>query len=155
MNTSKKSRNGKIKKMQGKLKSIGSRVTCPVAIIVRDGKVLMGLRHYTPDKWKTISVWTCPGGRCDEGELVETTLRREVEEETGISDLEIVDFILEVPGAKEGDKVLLFLCETNQEAKLKEPRKFSEWRWFGQEDFPANFINDHARTAILNLLSNT
>ncbi|MBI2617922.1 NUDIX hydrolase [Candidatus Kaiserbacteria bacterium] len=139
--------------MQERLRSIGGTKTCPVAVVVRDGRVLMGLRHYTPDKWKKISVWTCPGGRCDEGESVEATLRREVEEEAGISDLKITDFISEVPGAKEGDRVLLFLCKTDQEAKLKEPHKFSEWRWFGVEEIPDNFINDNARKAILNLLS--
>jgi len=113
----------------------------------------MGHRHYTPDKWKTISVWTCPGGRCDGRESVEVALRREVEEETGIKNLEIIDFISEVPGAKKGDVVPLFLCRTDQEAILMEPRKFSDWKWFGIDDFPREYINDHARTVILKLLS--
>lgn len=138
--------------MQEELKKIGNDITCPVAVIIRDGKVLMGYRHYTPNKWKTISVWTCPGGRCDNGESVETTLRREVEEETGIKELEIINFISEVPGAKEGDNVPLFLCSTSKEATLVEPHKFSKWRWFGKDDFPENFINENVREIILKLL---
>jgi len=139
--------------MKEKLQSIGNITVCPIAVIVRDKKILLGYRHYTSDKWKNISVWTCPGGRCDEGESIEITLRREVEEETSIKDLEIVDFISEVPGAKLGDVVPLFLCYTDQEAILMEPHKFSSWKWFGVEDFPEEFINNHARKIILELLS--
>tara|TARA_B100000745_G_scaffold300516_1_gene254896 strand:+ start:712 stop:1131 length:420 start_codon:yes stop_codon:yes gene_type:complete len=134
--------------MKEKLHKIGDTTTCPVAVIIRDGKVLMGHRHYTSD----VSVWTCPGGRCNEGESIEATLRREVEEEIGIRDLAIIDFISEVPGAKEGDSVPLFLCRTEQEAMLMEPQKFSDWKWFNMDDFPEKFINDHARTLIFDLL---
>jgi ADP-ribose pyrophosphatase YjhB (NUDIX family) len=139
--------------MREKLQSIGNKTTCPIAIIIRDNKVLMGYRHYTPDKWKTISVWTCPGGRCDEGELIENTLRREVEEETGIKNLEIVDYISDAPGSKQGDTVLMFLCKTDQDATLMEPEKFSNWKWVGANDVPNNFINSRVNTAILELLS--
>ncbi|MEN9342389.1 MAG: hypothetical protein RIQ54_645 [Candidatus Parcubacteria bacterium] len=113
----------------------GDGITCPIAVIVKDGKVLTGHRHYTPDKWKNISVWTIPGGRSDTGETIEDTLRRETAEEVGITDLEILDFIGEVPGAKEGDIVLIFYCTTKQEAKLMEPEKFSEWRWVPIPDY--------------------
>ena len=78
--------------MQESLNLIGDQSKCPVALIIRDNKILLGHRHYTPDKWKTVSVWTCPGGRCDDGETIEDTLRREVEEETGISNLKIEEF---------------------------------------------------------------
>lgn len=130
--------------MENQLSKIGDKTTCPVAVIVRNGKVLMGLRHYTPDKWKTISVWTIPGGRYDSGETLETTLRREVEEETGINDLEILKYLGEVPGSKSGDIVPLFICNSKQEARLIEPEKFSEWRWFSEKEFPENFINSVA-----------
>ena len=123
------------------LKRTGNRKACTCAIIIKDSKVLIGLRHYTPDKWKNISVWTTPGGRCDDGEILEINLRREVMEETGISDLKILSFLGEFPGATEGDHLLLFRCETNQEVKLTVPEKFSEWRWVGVNEIPANFIN--------------
>lgn len=142
----------KINVMQQKLATTGNDTTCPVAIIIRDEKVLCGHRHYTPDKWKAISVWTLPGGRCDEGETVEQTLRREVAEETGITDLVVKEYLNDIPGAKEGDKVPLFLCSTNQEAQLMEPEKFSEWKWFSKENLPGTFINAHAREKIVSLL---
>ena len=112
--------------MDQKLSQIGNKTICPVGVFIKDKKVLVGLRHYTPDKWKTISVWTCPGGRCDEDETIETTLRREIKEETGITEFKILDYIGEVPGAKKGDFVTLFFCKTDQEPKLTEPHKFSE-----------------------------
>lgn len=145
------------KEIGNKFKEKGSSTTCPVAIIIKDRKILLGLRHYTPDKWKAISVWTCPGGRCDEGETIEQVLRREVREEVGITDLEIKDYIGEVPGAKEGDVVPLFLCKTEQDFKLMEPEKFSEWKWVDIKDYingkPKPYINELSREMVKRFLS--
>jgi ADP-ribose pyrophosphatase YjhB (NUDIX family) len=127
-----------------RLLDIGNKTTCPMAVILKDGHILMGFRHYTPNKWKKISVWTIPGGRCDEGETIENTLRREVAEEVGIEDLDIMTYIGEVPGTKEGDIVPLFICQTDQEPKLMEPHKFSEWKWVSNDNLPDNFINPGA-----------
>ena len=74
------------------LNKIGTKHTCTSAVIIKNDRILLGLRHYTSDKWKTISVWTTPGGRCNKGESVENNLRREVLEETGITDLKIGKF---------------------------------------------------------------
>jgi 8-oxo-dGTP pyrophosphatase MutT (NUDIX family) len=135
--------------MQDILIKTGDKVTCPVSVIIKDGKILLGHRHYTADKWKEISVWTVPGGRCDEGETVEQTLRREVYEETGIKDLNIEKYLGEVPGAKEGDNVLIFAATTTEEPILMEPEKFSEWAWFNSNEIPEKFINDNARELII------
>ena len=119
----------------------GDTATCTSAVIWKDEKILLGLRHYTPDKWQTISVWTTPGGRCDVGETLEENLRRETAEEVGIRNLEIRAYLGEVNGAKEGDKVHVFSCVTNEDPKLMEPEKFEEWRWMELQEIPENFIN--------------
>ena len=111
------------------LKKAGDPSICPVIALVRDGRVLIGLRHYTPEKWKAVSVWTIPGGRCDEGETIEETLRREIAEETGITDVRITGFLGVLAGAKQDDVVYAFVGETSEEPKLMEPEKFSEWIW--------------------------
>lgn len=124
--------------MHKKLKQIGGELTCPVAIIERGDKILVGQRNYTKEKWKDISVWTIPGGRSDQNETIEQALRREVQEEVGVTQFEIVDFIGEVPGAKEDDLVPMFFCTTTQDAKLMEPEKFSEWRWVTIKEYINN-----------------
>lgn len=125
---------------------------CTAGVIVKNNKILLGMRNYTPDKWKAISVWTTPGGRCDEGETIEQAFRREVKEEVAIDDMEIKDMIAEIPGAKEGDTVAIFYCETNQEPKLMEPEKFSEWKWVDFEEYlkgePYSVMNPTANKLI-------
>lgn len=132
------------KKDMEELNIIGTDNMCPVVGLVNDNRLLIGLRNYTPDKWKTISVWTIPGGRCDDGETLGVTLKREVAEEVGITDFNITSFLGTVPGAKEGDIVYVFTGNTKQEAKLMEPEKFSEWAWVGIDKVPENFINIEA-----------
>ena len=123
------------------LQKVGKRTDVPVAFIIREGKMLIGLRHYTPDKWKNISVWTAPAGRCEDGETIEVALRREVYEEVGINDLRLINYLGSVPGVKEGDTLFVFQAATNQEPKLMEPEKFSEWKWCLLSEIPSNFIN--------------
>jgi 8-oxo-dGTP diphosphatase len=131
----------------------GDGVLCPMAVVIRDEKILLGLRHYTPDKWKKISVWTIPGGRSEKGETIGTTLLREVEEEIGVTDLKIESYLGEVAGMKDPDVVLLFKCITAQEPKLMEPEKFGEWKWFGKDEIPENFVNPIALETIKKELS--
>jgi 8-oxo-dGTP pyrophosphatase MutT (NUDIX family) len=138
--------------MEETLNSTGDSTKCPVALIISNDKILLGHRHYTPDKWKPVSVWTCHGGRCDAGETIETTLKREVYEETGISEMTIEEYLGDYPGSKAGDLVPVFLCRTDQEPKNMEPEKFSEWKWFGKDNFPDIFINNEIGKLIKTLL---
>lgn len=131
-----------------KLKEIGNPAICPVIAIMKSNRLLIGLRHYTPDKWKAISVWTIPWGRCDAGEIIETALRREVAEEVGITRLDIAGFLGEIAGAKEGDRVYLFAGTADDEPELLEPEKFSEWKWEDINTIPENFINPRALALI-------
>ncbi len=123
------------------LEQEGKPTDAVAAFFIRDGRLLIGLRNYTKGTWKDISVWTAPAGRCDEGETLGKTLRREVNEEVGIVGFDIVSSLGQLPGAKDGDCLYVFHCVTDQDATLMEPEKFSEWRWCPISEIPENFIN--------------
>lgn len=123
---------------------------CTAGIFLKEGKVLLGLRNYKTQQYKDEDFWTTPGGRCDEGEEIETTLKREVEEEIGVKNFEIKEKIGVVAGAKEGDEVHVFLCKTDEEEKLMEPEKFKEWKWFDPKEIPDNFLNKKILEMIIN-----
>ena len=136
-------------RLEEMLRKVGTTQMAVVAFIVRDNKLLIGLRNYTKDKWKEISVWTGPGGRCDKGDTFEQTLLRETKEEVGITDLKITEYLGTVPGAKEGDILYVFKGITNQKPKLMEPEKFSEWKWCPLNQIPENFINSKSLSLLL------
>lgn len=127
---------------------------CTTALIFRDGKVLMGLRNYE----KTGPLWTFPGGRCDIGETPENALKREVAEETGITDLIIKELVGEKEGAHTSsngitDKVFIYHCLTKQEPTLMEPEKFSEWQWIDPNKFPDNLIDQKDKDFVNSIVS--
>jgi ADP-ribose pyrophosphatase YjhB (NUDIX family) len=122
--------------MQDILSTTGTSTTCAIALVIKDKKILLGHRHY-----EEVSLWTCPGGRSDFGETIETTLRRETTEEIGVDNLEIKQYLGEFPGYQKEDVVYVFHCTTNQDIKLMEPEKFSEWKWFSKEELPDYIIN--------------
>lgn len=126
------------------LQHLGSSVMCPSIAIVRQGKMLIGLRHYTADKWKDADIWTVPGGRCEDGEKIESALRREIAEEVGMKNVQITRFLGVMDGAKEGDTLYLFLGTTDEEPTLMEPEKFSAWKWVDLASIPENFIHPGA-----------
>jgi len=142
--------------MQNILLSKGTLSTGVFAFLVKNNSALMGLRNYTKDTWKDVSVWTSPGGRSDDTQTIEETLRREVYEETGIAEFEIVDYIGKADGAQGDDKVHFFYCVTDKEPKLMEPDKFSEWKWVPMkeylEDDAYGGFNPRTRKAIVKFL---
>ncbi len=110
------------------------------AVITKDNKILLGLRHYPPEILDGASVWTTPGGKCDEGESIEEGLLREILEETGVENPEVVKFLGKVESVLKGE-LHVYHCITEEEPILMEPQKFSEWAWFPLNELPENFIN--------------
>ena len=63
-------------------------IVVPIALIIRDGKVLLALRN-DPHRSAFHKKWEFPGGSMDMGETIVGNLVREVKEETGY-DIEIL-----------------------------------------------------------------
>jgi 8-oxo-dGTP diphosphatase len=135
--------------LQTQLVQQPSKDTAAIAIIIRDGRILLGLREYEDAP----TVWTAPGGSVDDSETLEQAVRRETKEETDINDLEFVNYIGEV-NAEDRDPLHVFHCKSSQEPTLVEPEKFAEWRWLPLAKFisgrPENFINEPLRDAVVN-----
>jgi ADP-ribose pyrophosphatase YjhB (NUDIX family)/GT2 family glycosyltransferase len=111
---------------------------CIFAFIRKDDKILLGLREYIKNK----PVWTYPGGRGQLNETLIDTLKREISEEIGISDIYPIRVIGQKNGVKERDHVYFIECQTSSEPRLMEPEKFKEWKWFPITQLPQNLIDE-------------
>jgi 8-oxo-dGTP diphosphatase len=130
--------------LQAALATPGNEHLCPAAFLWRDGRIVVGLRHYAAGDAKA-DRWTTPGGRCEAGETVGETVFRETSEEVGLTDLEAIAYLGEVPGGRDAaDRVPVFVFTTAGEPNLMEPDKFSAWAWYPLDDIPKPFINPAA-----------
>jgi bis(5'-nucleosidyl)-tetraphosphatase len=81
--------------------------------------------------------WLPPKGHTDDGEDALTTARRELEEETGITDIEVVDGFertieYEVNNRKRGNyiKQVTYLLATTRATKVSRSAEHSDAGWF-------------------------
>lgn len=109
-------------------------------MLLRDGKVLFGLRH---PKWANVmhgeGTWTMPGGKLHYGEKLEDCIRRETKEETGIELGELSLLCVNDDFATDAHYVTVeFLCtDFTGEAEVMEPEKITEWKWFPLTNLPS------------------
>lgn len=113
-------------------------------MILKDGKVLLGQRHFDPTKADSElhGEWTrtMPGGKMHFGESFEETCARETQEETGIiidkNKIKIISITNDmVPDAH--FVTIGFLCENFQgESQVMEPDEITKWEWFDLNNLP-------------------
>jgi 8-oxo-dGTP diphosphatase len=131
-----------------------------IKVLIQDpsGKIL--LLKVNQAKFKNPSVedyWDIPGGRVLDGHTIEETLLREVEEETGLTNLESFSHFetiisnIEIP-LKEGGKVGLILsiynCLVPHSPSIKLSEENTEYAWVFPEEasrflsykYPLDFI---------------
>ena len=108
-------------------------------IIVKEGKILLGER-LSPHGAGT---WSLPGGHVEFGESFEDTARREAAEETGLTDIEIID-VVSLGNCREPEKHTVpigVLAEWRSgEPKAVEPDTFKSWKWFDPDTLPENIF---------------
>ena len=111
-------------------------------IIIRDGKVLLGLRGDACETAK--NEWAFAGGRQDYSEDPITSIRREIIEETTLKipkkNIEFLTWVNEFFPEEEKHYVsLVFFAKSYiGYPKEVEPTKCKEWKFFDPNDLPKN-----------------
>jgi 8-oxo-dGTP diphosphatase len=112
-------------------------------MLLKDGKVLLGKRHEDNRISKSVlggeGTWTMPGGKLEYGESFEECARREVFEECGIklNKFEVMCINNDKNESAHFVTIGLFSDDFSGEAKVMEPEKITEWKWFSLDDLPS------------------
>ncbi|MFH1867177.1 MAG: NUDIX domain-containing protein [Patescibacteria group bacterium] len=115
-------------------------------LVIRDNKVLLGLRNPDPAKADSAlhgeGTWTCPGGKIKFGQNFEEAASRELTEETGLAGKSFKVFSVSNDIGTEAHYVTIgLLCENfSGEPKTMEPEEIVEWRWFDLNNLPDNMF---------------
>lgn len=108
-------------------------------VVIRDGKVLLGERLASHGS----GTWAIPGGHMEGGETFEETAKREVEEETGLTDVEVQGLVSVSNDRVYGKHFISigFLVECKSgEPYPAEPEKSQNWTWFPADQLPDNIF---------------
>lgn len=106
-------------------------------IIIREGKVLLGKRKGALGS----GTWSFPGGHLEWNESVEDCARREVAEETGLTNLTNFSFgpyTRDVFTKENRQYITLFVIaySTAGEPRTMEPDRCDGWQWFTWDEMP-------------------
>ncbi len=120
---------------------------CAGVLVEHEGEVLLIRRAHEP--W--IGTWDVPGGFCEVGEHPERTALRELEEETGITNVELADQLgmwMDTYGPAEHPLSILnvyYVALASGERPVPEldPVEASEFGWFGPDALPEMGFPNH------------
>ena len=123
-----------------------NQVRVGVAVIIRDGdKILLG--HRSKNKKDTGGIigrdtWTLPGGKQEFDESILECIVRETKEECNVdldlNDLEIIGACDDVGPDRHFVTITTVANAYSGEAKVMEPTKEDEWKWFDINNLPDN-----------------
>lgn len=120
-------------------------------IILRDKKVLLGLRKGT----RGSGHYGLPGGFWEENESFEECAGREVQEETGLSDLSFIPIYL-IGGESEHIQyadIIFYANHKNGEPLVMETHRAEKWEWFNIFDLPLG-LYEPSKIALKHFVSN-
>ena len=121
------------------------------SLVVKEGKVLLGKRLSSHGA----GLWMIPGGHLENGESFEECAARELEEETGLSDVEfkgIVSLSNDIAYEKHYVTIGVLFEWKSGEPSSAEPDKSGDWHWSDPNELPAEMFV-HSRTVIENWLA--
>ncbi len=129
------------------------RLNVGICLINKDGKVFAG------ERFDTLGAWQMPQGGIDEGENVESTAFRELYEETGIKNAEIIEISptklsYEFPeelqkilwGARYRGQIQTWIAmkftgkDSEIDLQAYDEPEFSQWQWFEFDDLIDNIV---------------
>jgi 8-oxo-dGTP diphosphatase len=110
-------------------------------IIIRDDKVLMGLRTGAHGE----GTWCFPGGHLEYGETPEECGKREMVEETGLEGKQmdrVPIFTNDIFSFEDKHYITLFVVARKVigEPRVMEPDKCERWEWFPWDQMPDNIF---------------
>ena len=127
---------------------------CANAVVVRDDKVLLARRAYSP--WKDL--WGTPGGFCEAGEHPIETVEREVLEETGLEASVTgyvgvwVDTYADDPATPDADVINVAYYRAaplGGDESAFDRLEVSEVRWFGWNELPSDLAPPGTLEAVI------
>ena len=108
----------------------------------QEGKILLLKVNLKQLSGQAEAYWDIPGGRIQKGDTVEQTLRREVEEETGIKSIQnpkqlaMVLSNIRIPiGSEDVGLVLaIFTCAIKPDASIELSEEHTHMEWFSPKE---------------------
>jgi ADP-ribose pyrophosphatase YjhB (NUDIX family) len=118
---------------------------CAGAVVVRDGRVLLGRRAVEP----ALGAWDIPGGFLNPWELPEAAAAREVREETGL-EVRIERLLaVAVDTYQDRDYTLNLYYLAEPLSGVESPADdLAELRWFGPAEIPTDLAFPHCREVL-------
>lgn len=123
------------------------------------GGVIVRLQNHQPEilliRDLDYDDWFLPKGHVEKGETLEQTALREIEEETGLKDLEITEFLGNFERVAETAQELknehyFLIRKTSDEPEQVEPGQNWVIKWFAKNELPVFYIPGQERIILDN-----
>lgn len=114
-------------------------------------EILIGRRE--SDEYIPKLRWSLPGGRVNEGDNLEETLKTKIKEKTGLDVESLGSVLARIPPEKSNLLLVYYLCEST--GGMEKPgQDFKELHWIKPNEFEKYFttsVHPHLKEYVLNL----